>query len=167
MVGLYESQFNEPSSVKPLPALSMQNPTSNPETLTNAASESSEDEARKDPLIIDIPSEEEDSDDSFNQPIQNTRLLGEYFSANWRGSDGKIHQSSLNLDAILGHSDGKFIWGSHGFYASAVDVSLIGFELSAKFPYRDGWASAKIDLREHIRLKDSKLESFDIETDHM
>lgn len=151
------------SSVSPLPALSIQNTTIHLENFTDGASK---DETKKDPkgpVVLNVASKEEDSDISFDQSIQNTRLLGEYLVADCRGLDGKIHKSSLSLDTILGHSDGNFIWGGHGFCSSARDISLTGLELNAKLPYKHGWVSAKIDLRDHIRLKDGKLESFDIE----
>lgn len=101
----------------------------------------------------------------FDRTIRNPRLIGEHFIVDYRGADGKAAQASINLDSVLGHSDGKFKWGSRGFTAVAREVSLSGSELSAQLPYRDGWSEAKVDLSTHIRLRNSKLETFNIKID--
>lgn len=89
-------------------------------------------------------------------------IINQYLIAGCRRWDGRISKSSIDLDSILGHRDGKFIWGGRGFTSSAQDISLHGFQLVAELPHQGGWVLAEVDLSEHIRYRNGTLESFDV-----
>lgn len=100
----------------------------------------------------------------FERTVRNPRLIKEYLTVDYKGSDGRVAQAAINLDSILGHSDGKFNWGGRNFTASARGISLSGSELSAELQYRGSWFEDRIDLSQHIRLnKNGKLETFNTE----
>ncbi|KAK7461343.1 hypothetical protein VKT23_008521 [Stygiomarasmius scandens] len=91
---------------------------------------------------------------------RNPRIQQERFVVDFQGSNGQLAELSISLDDCLGNIDGKFTWGSRGVTETARNLSVDRFRLSAELQdaKREDWHLDQIDLSEHIRFNDGKLE---------
>ncbi|KAF8538624.1 Cyanovirin-N [Trichophaea hybrida] len=78
-----------------------------------------------------------------------------------RNSSGNVVESSIDLDEIIGNSDGWFKWDSANFSKSARNISLKegGKKLEADLPTADGGYRERqgIMLSDRIENRDGNL----------
>ena len=62
----------------------------------------------------------------FSGSSRNISLSGSFLNAQCEGADGQFHDSSLNLNDIIGNNNGQFIYPGSGWFDSAESASLDG-----------------------------------------
>ncbi|KAJ7092991.1 Cyanovirin-N [Mycena belliarum] len=87
------------------------------------------------------------------------RLEGTYLRAQCKDQHGHVHESTLNLDEVLGNSEGRFDPRGSGFAGSASMYGLNGHTLVARLRSSDGnHHDAHIDLNSCVRNDNGRLE---------
>ncbi|KAJ5851394.1 uncharacterized protein N7529_010779 [Penicillium soppii] len=67
---------------------------------------------------------------SFHQSATNIELEDDHIlKATLRNEEGDEHDSTLNLNDVIGNNNGEFLWGGGGFKESADNIS---FELEGE-----------------------------------
>ena len=68
----------------------------------------------------------------FSRSSSNIYLSGNTLCAVCKDSQGNDHNSSINLNNLIGNIEGKLTWGESNFAASSSNISLSGSTLSAQ-----------------------------------
>ncbi|SPJ73956.1 related to Cyanovirin-N homolog [Fusarium torulosum] len=73
--------------------------------------------------------------------------------------DGESRDAELDLNDIIGNTDGWFMWEGVNFSQMASDIKLEGSVLSAQLPKRDGGyiERQRIELNDRISNEDGVL----------
>jgi len=87
------------------------------------------------------------SDDYMNPQLSDQCLSVEIVDAN-----GQKVMPAINLDKHLGNDNGKFKWGSTGFYSVARNLSLSGHLLRAELQQGKKWVRDTVDLSTRLHV---------------
>ncbi|KAJ7662775.1 Cyanovirin-N [Mycena polygramma] len=95
---------------------------------------------------------------SFAETSQNYRLVNTVLHAQCRDEHGNFHNSSLDLDHILGNSEGRFDPNGSRFFESAGICGLNATTLVATLRRSDGtFHGTTFDLNEIVRNDNGRL----------
>lgn len=96
---------------------------------------------------------------SFSSSSQNIRLDGTYLIADCQDEDENWQESSIDLNAILGNSEGLFDSKGANFADSAEMYELADTTLVARLSNSDGdYQEASIDLDSVVKNNNGRLE---------
>uniref|UniRef100_A0A8H7XS83 Cyanovirin-N domain-containing protein n=1 Tax=Psilocybe cubensis TaxID=181762 RepID=A0A8H7XS83_PSICU len=80
-------------------------------------------------------------------------LKGTFLHAECHRIDGTVVHSSIDLDTVIGFSDGHLQWDAQGFSSHCFDYAIDGFFLVVKYKVHKGdqYRIARLDLRTRLR----------------
>lgn len=100
---------------------------------------------------------------AFQASSQDISLDGAVLKAFCKNKFGGLVPSELDLNAVLGSTDGDLVWGLTGFQGSARNISLSGTILHAEVQKHDGsWTDDTFDLAAVVSNVNGKLEAINV-----
>ena len=95
---------------------------------------------------------------SLSDSCRSIRLEGSILKAECKQPYKGWAERELDLNAVLGDSEEKFVWNQSGYAAGAYDIRLRGTMLWGRWAKRNGELHADaFDLNHHIANIDGRL----------